>query len=162
MNIKVIVAGGLRESCQNGNGIRNVLFLAGCSRHCLGCHNKEIQNKDVGDVLTIDEVIKYLLNDDSRTIIDGVTISGGEPFEQPEALLEITKRLKNLGVNIWIYSGYTYDELSQNLIFCEILKNINVLVDGEFKKDLKTNKRYRGSDNQRILYLKGGKVIDIK
>ncbi|MDR0979026.1 MAG: radical SAM protein, partial [Lachnospiraceae bacterium] len=95
---------------------------------------------------------------------DGVTLSGGDPFFQVEASLEIARYCKSIGLNVWAYTGFKYEELISNNKTKELLKNIDVLVDGKFEKDKKSLVlRFRGSSNQRIIdvnkSLELGKIV---
>lgn len=138
----------------NGPGIRSTLFVAGCTHRCKGCFNKAYQSFESGEQWTAevsDEFIKHL----NESIVKGVTILGGEPFEQimDDDLLNLLKRIKNETVcDIWIYSGYTIEQLQKNAKQNELLKVCDVLVDGPFVESLKDLKlKFRGSSNQRII-----------
>lgn len=141
-----------QDSIVDGDGLRIVIFFAGCPHHCLGCHNPESWNIENGTQYTPSQ----LLNVVKSNPINQITFSGGDPFLQAEAILPFAKLLKQAGKNIWAYTGYTIDELLQrgNLDELELLDHIDVLVDGPFiqeEKDLSLP--YRGSRNQRIIYL---------
>lgn len=116
-----------------------------------GCHNPDTWDLTKNKNVSIDYIIdKIKIND----IITGVTYSGGEPFLQVEALIEISKRLKERykNVSIWSYSGYKYEELIKDQKSKELLSYLDVLVDGEFileKRDISL--LYRGSSNQRLI-----------
>ncbi len=158
------LSGFLDNSTVNGEGMRSVIFLSGCPHHCPGCHNQVMQNSSYGDLVSVSSIVNSVLK--NLPIIDGVTISGGEPFSQPLALLTLSSMLKSYGINIWVYSGYTYNELISNEINIPILKNIDVLVDGKFIKELKSYEiKFRGSSNQRMIdvqkSLEAGEVVEI-
>ena len=131
------VAGFLEHSTVNGQGLRSVLFVSGCHHACVGCHNQAMQDANYGEQFTVDTLYKRILK--NQPIIEGVTFSGGEPFEQPQALADLAIRLKAVGLNIWCYSGYTYETLKvlalSNPSIDALLKEIDVLVDGPFIKD---------------------------
>ncbi len=151
------LSGFLDNSTVNGEGMRSVIFLSGCPHHCPGCHNEIMQDASYGDLVSVSSIVNSVLK--NLPIIDGVTISGGEPFYQPSALLTLTNILKGYGINIWVYSGYTYNELISNEVNIPILKNIDVLVDGKFIEELHDEHlRYRGSSNQQILHLIDGNI----
>lgn len=149
----------------NGAGCRTALFVSGCSHHCEGCFNEETWNFDYGEPFTEkeeDEIIESL----KPTYIAGLTVLGGEPMEvrnQP-AVWHLIERVRNEVPNksIWVYSGYTYDELTDSNnartrtdVTDNILDNIDILVDGEFVLDLKNiSLKFRGSSNQRIIDMK--------
>jgi len=141
----------IHESLVNGEGIRATVFFAGCDKDCKGCHNKELQNFKAGISREVDAIVTEIL--ESKPMIDGVTLSGGDPMCQQHAALGLCRRLKDHGINIWLYTGRTYNELIGN----SILSNVDVLVDGKFEEDLMSEKiKYRGSSNQNIMYLKEG------
>ncbi len=149
----------------NGAGCRTALFVSGCSHHCEGCFNEETWNFDYGEPFTEkveDEIIESL----KPTYIAGLTVLGGEPMEvrnQP-AVWHLIERVRNEVPNksIWVYSGYTYEELTDSNnprtrtdVTDNILDNIDILVDGEFVLDLKNiSLKFRGSSNQRIIDMK--------
>ncbi|OFI06157.1 7-carboxy-7-deazaguanine synthase [Clostridium acetireducens DSM 10703] len=166
--LNIQVAGFLDNSLVNGQGLRSVLFVSGCRHNCLGCHNKEMQSFNYGDALDIDIVLDRIKR--NIPIIRGVTFSGGEPFEQSEALWILAKKIKELKLSIWCYTGYTYEyiisHVSENKYWNNMLKYIDVLIDGKFEEDKKDlNIKYRGSKNQRIIDVKKsldlGKIVTI-
>ncbi len=139
----------------NGPGVRTTIFLTGCTLNCKNCFNKEYQNFHFGKVFddkAFDEVMDCL----SDANISGLSVLGGEPFDNLAGLKEfITKVRANSEKDIWIYSGYTFEELLEKDGAMDVLKNIDVLVDGRFVEDLKDLKlKFRGSSNQRIIDMK--------
>ncbi len=152
------VAGFLEHSNVNGEGFRSVLFLSGCYHACPGCHNQEMQAFDYGDTLDNSVILHKLIK--NKPLIDGVTFSGGEPFEQCESLIELAKSVKEEGLSIWCYTGYTYDALRKDPQKEPLLHYIDVLIDGPYIEALKDEHLlYRGSSNQRILELKNGLIV---
>lgn len=148
----------------NGEGVRVSIFVTGCTHHCEGCFNKEYQDFHAGSLWSnkeTAEAIEYLSKDE----ISGLTVLGGEPFQNVLDLTKIIKEVKKkIDKPIWIYSGYTFEQLLKSNEKIELLKLIDVLVDGKFeqsKKDLKL--RFRGSSNQRIIdvqaSLRKGEVV---
>jgi anaerobic ribonucleoside-triphosphate reductase activating protein len=145
----------------NGPGVRVSLFVSGCTHHCKGCFNPETWNFHYGEPYT-PEVEEQILEALSPWYIRGLSLLGGEPFEpqnQP-ALVELVKKVKQRfpEKTIWCYSGYDFEKdiLAGRLgdwdITNELIRHIDVLVDGEFveaKKDLSL--RFRGSSNQRVI-----------
>lgn len=157
-----------KNSIVDGEGIRAVVWTQGCPHNCPGCHNPETHDFESGFLMDIEELKKEINELDSET---GVTLSGGDPFVQPEACLEIAKYCHEINLNVWCYTGYTYEQLlnkSENEpIIMEFLKEIDVLVDGRFVQKLKSlEAKFRGSKNQRLINmketLKSGKVVLIK
>ena len=148
----------------NGEGVRVSLFVSGCTHHCEGCFNPETWNFCYGRGFS-SETEKELLNALSPDFINGLTLLGGEPFEpqNQRALVPFLKKVREQfpNKNIWCYTGYLFDEelLKDSRARCEVtdemLGMIDVLVDGEFKQELKNiTLRFRGSENQRIIDVK--------
>lgn len=143
------------ESFADGEGVRVSFFVSGCNRHCPGCFNPEAQDFNYGTPFTYDvqkDVSKHL----KLPYIDGITIVGGEPMEPSN--LDMTTQLaveaKQAGKSVWIYTGYTYEELVDRHHFGTdvLIAMTDVLVDGPFIQSL-ADKRllFRGSSNQRII-----------
>lgn len=151
------VAGFLDHSTVNGDGFRSVLFLSGCLHHCPQCHNPEMQSFQYGDEVPISVILAKIKK--NLPLIDGVTLSGGDPFEQAYALTPLLQEIKKLGLSVWVYTGYTYEALLQKPTCYTLLQYIDVLVDGPFIPHLLTHQqKYIGSSNQRILQLVDGKA----
>ncbi len=143
------------ETIVDGEGIRFSIYLAGCNHNCKGCHNKQSWNPNAGNPLT-EELITELIDEiNNNPLLDGITLSGGDPFYNKEELLHLVVRLKKeTGLNIWCYTGYVYEDLLTNNTALEIFKYIDVLVDGPFIQSLYSpNISFRGSTNQRIIKL---------
>ena len=141
----------------NGPGVRVSLFVSGCRNHCRGCFNPETWDFRYGKPFTkeTEDVIVEALR---PSWIQGLSILGGDPFEEEneKELIPFVKRVKKElpDKDIWIYSGYTFDELEGR----ELLRYADVLVDGPFIEDEKdAGLAFRGSRNQRIIRLDGGK-----
>lgn len=146
----------------NGLGCRTILFVSGCRHHCKGCFNDVTWSFTYGKPYT-DDTKQSILDSLKPSYIDGLTLLGGEPMEpenQP-VVLDLLKSVKEQypNKNIWVYSGYTWEELTGQMASIahtsntsSILDLTDVLVDGEYVADLADiNLYYRGSSNQRLI-----------
>ena len=136
----------------NGPGIRTSIFVTGCHINCKNCFNKDYQDPNYGNLWTEEntlQIVNYLKKDE----ISGLTILGGEPFENAIDLIEIIKKIKEqIDKPIWIYSGYIYEILIKDPIHKKLLEEVDVLVDGPFIDSLKDlTLKFKGSSNQRII-----------
>jgi len=143
-----------RDSIVDGPGLRAVIWTQGCFHHCPGCHNPSTHNPFGGFEMDTADVIEQLA---SLRLQKGITLSGGEPFLQPLPLAEIARAARLRGLNVWCFSGYTFEQLTDRTSpeyekRLQLLRLIDVLVDGRFvreKRDISL--RFRGSSNQRII-----------
>lgn len=139
----------------NGMGIRVVLWVAGCEHHCKNCHNPTTWNPDDG-LLYTEETQEELMEALDHDWIAGITFSGGDPLH-PKNRLKVAKIIFDVknkfpDKDVWVYTGYTWDEIKH---LTSLLKNIDVLVDGEFVEDLKDiTYPWAGSTNQRVIDVK--------
>lgn len=145
------ISGIVSESIVDGKGIRYVIFTQGCPHNCKGCHNPQTHDFSQGENKEISEIISEVKQ---NPLLMGVTLSGGEPFCQAETLIPLSEELKALGLNIWAYSGYTYEQLIDNVqpFTNKLLSLVDVLVDGPFiltERDLTL--QFCGSKNQRVI-----------
>lgn len=137
----------------NGDGIRTSIFVTGCTHKCFNCFNEEYQNPEAGQLWTkaqTDLVVDYICDPN----VAGLTLLGGEPFQNVGGLLPVVKAVRQAAPekSIWVYSGYTFEELLQDEAKISLLKECDILVDGRFVDALKDPAlRFRGSSNQRIL-----------
>lgn len=144
------VAGLVPESFVDGDGIRFAIFMQGCLRNCEGCHNPNTHALDGGRLIDTQEIIAAIKK---NSLLDGITLTGGEPLLQIAAANELALAAKNFGLNVWCYTGYIFEELPAEA--APLLKNVDVLIDGPFiesQRDL--NLQFRGSRNQRIIDVK--------
>ena len=146
--MKIRICGFEPESIVDGEGIRFVVFTQGCPHHCEGCHNPQSHDFNAGTEYDTADIISMIKK---NPLIQGVTLSGGEPFCQYEACLEIAKAVHQMGKNVWCYTGYELYEVIGN----PLLKEIDVLVDGKFILAEKSyDLKFRGSSNQRVIDVK--------
>ena len=147
------VFGTANDSIVDGPGLRFALFVQGCIHNCKGCHNPESHKLDGGTLQDTDQIFEQI---QKNPLLDGVTFSGGEPFLQAKALSELAKKIKDKGLNLYVYTGFTFEELlsganSENC-WKELLKYTDFLVDGKFEEDKKHyTLLFKGSENQRII-----------
>lgn len=149
------------ETISDGVGLRYSIYFAGCRHRCLGCHNPSSWNAQKGRLLDECYQNQIITQINENPLLDGITLSGGDPFYQPEQLLSFLMVLKTAtGKNIWCYTGYTYEQLAADETMNACLAYIDVLVDGRFEQTQCDPKLYfRGSANQRILRLQQGKIV---
>lgn len=148
----------------NGEGLREVIFLSGCPHHCKGCFNKESWDSSQGKEWT-DKDKQELIEELNKSYISGVTFTGGDPLWTLD--INLIKELKELGFNIWVYTGYTFEYIQNNHDLSKFLSYIDVLCDGPFIEFLHKNniKKWVGSSNQRVIdvqkSLKEKRIIEI-
>ena len=148
---KLRISGIVDESIVDGPGIRLTVFTQGCSHNCPGCHNPSTHDYNGGQEILIDHIIKMIQD---NPLLDGITISGGEPFDQVGPCANLAKQVKEMGLNVVVYTGYDYEYLLSQGKYKKLLSEADILVDGKFdikKKDL--TQPFRGSTNQRIIDL---------
>jgi anaerobic ribonucleoside-triphosphate reductase activating protein len=135
-----------------GPGNRSIVWVQGCSLKCPDCIIPEAWDKDGGYEIEVDTLLQNLLNDDS---VDGVTVTGGEPTLQANAVFELLYKIRSAKKNTWMYSGYTIEELiaQNNENVDNLLTQVDVLVDGRYDKMLAGTFMWKGSSNQRELHL---------
>ena len=136
------IAGILPCSFVNGDGARYVVFVQGCSHHCPGCHTPEPWDFDGGTEMTVEDIATDYRK---HRLLDGITLSGGDPFFQQKACAELLNLLP--GVNVWIYTGFEYEEICHT----ELAKMADVLVTGRFVQELACDGKMYGSSNQKII-----------
>ena len=149
----VRIAGVVGESIVDGPGIRFTIFTQGCKHHCPGCHNPQTHDFDGGKLVSVESILGQIRK---NPLLDGITLSGGEPFEQAEACSVLAKAVHAMKLNVMTYSGYTFEELLAGLddrpAWKELLHETEILVDGRFESARKSLMlKFRGSENQRLL-----------
>lgn len=157
-----------KDSIVDGEGIRAVLWTQGCLHKCRGCQNPMTHSFTEGALVDLEEVYSWI---DELKGHDGITLSGGDPMYQPLPCAHIAKYCHKLGLNVWCYTGFTFEELlsksKEDKNILELLKNIDVLVDGPFILEQKSlDVKFRGSRNQRVIdvakSLSNEKVVILK
>ena len=144
----------LARSRANGPGERAIIWVQGCPRKCAGCFNPKSQEFTARELVTVDELENRIM---AIKGIDGVTFSGGEPFEQAKALAELAKKIHNLGLTVVCYTGYTVGQLRQanREDWNTLLSEVDLLIDGPFIQSERCYEPYRGSLNQKFYFLSG-------
>lgn len=165
MDKNIRLSGIAYESLVNGPGMRRVFFAQGCRHKCKGCFNPDTHDFNGGEDRNMDELIEAVLE---NPMLRGVTFSGGDPWEQADKFAYMAKIFKENELNVWSYTGYTYEYILEHKDekngWNELLNNIDVLVDGRFEEEMtQEGLKFRGSYNQRIIdvkeSLKEGKII---
>ena len=148
------------ESIVDGEGYRFVIFTQGCNHNCPGCHNPQTHDFNGGEEIETQEIIDMI---QSNPLLDGITLSGGDPLFQAKELMDIVKYCKDNDLTVWIYTGFIFEEfikfinndkcdkrINQDMI--DLIRLADVLVDGKFVSELKTlSCKFRGSSNQRLI-----------
>lgn len=134
----------------DGSGLRTSIYLAGCKHACKGCHNPQSWDFNAGITMSIEDILERIIEEDFN-----VTLTGGDPLWQVGKILPLLKAIKEKGYNIWCYTGFTWEEITQSKQLSQVLDWVDVIVDGRFieeKRDISL--RFRGSSNQRVIDVK--------
>ena len=148
------IANIIEESIVDGPGIRFVIFVQGCHHHCPNCHNSGTHSYEGGQVVSVRSLYNKIIE---NPLLDGVTFSGGEPFSQPEPLVALGRAIKDKGLHLMTYTGYTVEKLKSDNkdYWADLLAVTDILVDGPYIEAEKTMLMpFKGSANQRIINLK--------
>ena len=150
--MKFRLAGIEPESIVDGPGLRMAVFFQGCKHACHGCHNPQTWDMNGGKLYDTEDILEEY---GKNRLLNGVTLTGGDPVYQPEAALEIAKGVHDMSGDVWLYTGYTIEALvslnDDNVN--KLIENVDVIVDGPFVESQRDiTLRFRGSRNQRILY----------
>lgn len=155
------------DDMNNGDGLRVVLWVAGCEHHCKDCHNPVTWNPDDGAEFTFQDA-EEIFRDLEKDYIAGITLSGGDPLHPAnrEDVTHLIDFIKNLypGKTVWVYTGYTWEEIMEISELMTLMEMVDVLVDGRFVNELKdATYPWAGSTNQRVIdvqkTIKEGRVI---
>lgn len=161
--MKLSIAGVIKESIVDGRGIRYAVFTQGCPHHCPNCHNPQTWPFDGGSEKEISEIFEDFKQ---NPMLRGITFSGGEPFCQPAPLAELARQVHDIGKDVTVFTGYTYEQLLEknDEAVNSLLAETDVLIDGPFVEELKNLElHFRGSENQRLIDMKktreSGKIV---
>ena len=152
------IANTVSDSIVDGPGLRFTVFTQGCPHHCPGCHNPETHDPAGGREVSVAELEEEM---GKNPLIDGLTLSGGDPFCQAAECADLARLAHEKGLNVWTYTGYTYERLLEGDLpgALELLEQTDVLVDGPFLLAEKSYEAlFRGSTNQRLIDLKQSKA----
>ncbi|MNV21995.1 Pyruvate formate-lyase 1-activating enzyme [compost metagenome] len=147
------ICGYIPESINDGNGLRAVVFFSGCKHKCLGCHNESSWDFAAGEPFTEDAQDQIIEDICSNPLLDGLTLSGGDPFFSPNEVSDFIDRFrKRSSLSIWIYSGFIFEAIKRDPQKKNLLVKCDVLVDGKFYLSQRDSSLlFRGSKNQRII-----------
>lgn len=147
--VKINLSGYVDSSIVDGPGVRFAIYTQGCNHHCPGCHNPDTWAFKDNKIIAVDELVNII---EAESLSKNVTISGGDPLMQIAPTIELAKKLKELNYNIWLYTGFSLEQVEACNQKREILNYIDILVDGRFEQSLKDFKlEFRGSSNQNII-----------
>ncbi|HNR32444.1 MAG TPA: 4Fe-4S single cluster domain-containing protein [Candidatus Hydrogenedentes bacterium] len=135
-------------SRSNGPGLRAVVWFQGCTLACPGCFNPDAHDPEGGQTCDTEDLTRQIL--EAKQTVEGVSISGGEPFQQPEALLDLLQRMKECGLSRLVFTGFTLDEAKALPLGPQILACVDILVAGRYVRSRHVGQGLIGSSNQRI------------
>lgn len=134
----------------DGPGFRTAIYFAGCSHQCPGCHNPQSWDFNGGREMTLYEIMEVIEEEDFD-----VTLTGGDPLYHPDEIALLAKRIKSAGHSVWLYTGFTIEEITASAGLSKPLQWIDTIVDGPYIASLRDpDLRFRGSTNQRIVEVK--------
>ena len=150
--MKVRILDIIRGTTVDGPGFRTSIYFAGCRHACPGCHNPQSWDFDGGTEMDLDDIMEIVRDEDFD-----VTLSGGDPLYQPEVVGELARRIRETGHTVWVYTGFTWEQIQESPRLRNALNDVEAIVEGPFIETLRdTDLRFRGSSNQRIIYLDRG------
>lgn len=137
----------VRGTTVDGPGFRTSIYVAGCRHRCPGCHNPESWDFLAGQEMALQEILDVVREEDFD-----VTFSGGDPMYHPAEIVALSRKIHEMGHSVWLYTGFTWEELVKSEVFLMVLQEIDVIVEGPFVESLRdTDLLFRGSFNQRIV-----------
>ena len=147
--MKVRVLDIITGTTVDGPGFRTSIYLAGCRHCCPGCHNPQSWDFEGGMEMEIDDLMEIVKEEDFD-----VTLSGGDPMYRPDVVREISRRVRSLGHHVWVYTGFTWEQIKSDSRMLGALADVEAIVEGPYVENLRdADLRFRGSSNQRIIYL---------
>ncbi len=152
------IANTVSDSIVDGPGLRFTVFTQGCPHRCPGCHNPETHDPAGGREVSVEELSAQMVK---NPLTDGLTLSGGDPFCQATECAALARLARERGLNVWVYTGYTYERLLEGDLpgALELLEQTDVLVDGPFLLVQKSYEAlFRGSSNQRLIDVKASRA----
>ena len=140
----------IRGTTVDGPGFRTAIYLAGCAHGCPGCHNPQSHDPEAGREMTLEEIMEVVREEDFD-----VTLTGGDPLFNPEAAAILAKAISEAGYKVWLYTGFTYEEIMTSNGLQAFIPYVDTIVDGPYVEALRDpDLPFRGSSNQRIIRLK--------
>ena len=152
--MRISLSGVTGDSIVDGPGLRLTIFTQGCLHHCPGCHNPQTHDPEGGSWADTEDILAAAAE---NPLLDGITLSGGDPFLQPVPCLALAEGAHKIGLNVWTYTGYTWEALLEenDAEKLALLKETDVLVDGPFVlAERSLELRFCGSRNQRLIDVK--------
>ena len=152
--MRISLSGVTGDSIVDGPGLRLTMFTQGCLHHCPGCHNPQTHDPEGGSWADTEDILAAAAE---NPLLDGITLSGGDPFLQPVPCLALAEGAHKIGLNVWTYTGYTWEALLEenDAEKLALLKETDVLVDGPFLlAERSLELRFCGSRNQRLIDVK--------
>lgn len=141
------VAHLLHDSIVDGPGLRYVVFTQGCPHNCYGCHNPETHDFFGGYEISVEDILTDLMG---NPLLQGITISGGEPFVQWKPLVNLAYDARLMGLTVWLWTGYIFEDLKSD--WMPLVEQLDVIVDGPYMEDKRTlSLPWIGSSNQRVI-----------
>lgn len=152
--MRISLSGVTGDSIVDGPGLRLTIFTQGCLHHCPGCHNPQTHDPEGGSWADTEDILAAAAE---NPLLDGITLSGGDPFLQPVPCLALAEGAHKIGLNVWTYTGYTWEALLEenDAEKLALLKETDVLVDGPFLlAERSLELQFCGSRNQRLIDVK--------
>lgn len=151
--MKIRILDIIRGTTVDGPGFRTSIYFAGCRHACPGCHNPGSWDFDAGHEMDLDSIMEIIREEDFD-----VTFSGGDPLYRPEAVRELSRMIVAEGHDVWLYTGFTWEEIQASPLLMQALEYVDTIVEGRFVQSLRdTDLQFRGSSNQRIIHIGGNR-----